>query len=237
MNSSSAATSSMSAFREVRRVQQSVLTRLERRTLQWLAVRLPGAIHSDHLTILALVAMVGAGGSYWLASVTPVGLLLAIACLAANWFGDSLDGTIARVRNQQRPRYGYYVDHVVDAVGTIFLFGGLALSGYMSPLVAATLLVAYFAVCLEVYLAAHSVGDFEMSFLGLGPTELRILLAVGNLALLAHPTATVFGHVFKLFDIGALIGACGLTVTFVSSAIRHTRELYQLEPRMGARHR
>jgi phosphatidylglycerophosphate synthase len=148
-----------------------------------------------------------------------------------NWFGDSLDGTIARVRQQQRPRYGYYVDHVVDAVGALFLFGGLALSGYMAPAVAAVLLIAYFLVCLEVYLATHSLGEFHMSFLGVGPTELRVLLAVGNLTLLVHPMATIAGHSYRLFDIGGAIGAVGLAFTFVWSAIRHTRALYLAEPR------
>ena len=212
-------------------IQGSILTSLERRTLLWLAARLPAWINSDHLTLLALVSMAGVGASYWLSSVTPAGLLLVVICLALNWFGDSLDGTLARLRQQQRPRYGYYVDHVVDAFGTLFLFSGLALSGWMSPLVAATLLAAYFAVCLETYLAAHSLGDFEMSFLGLGPTELRILLAVGNVALLVHPTTTLFGWTFKLFDVGGVAGAAGLVLTFACLAVRHTRALYRMEPR------
>ena len=223
------------AFKNATRVQRSVLTRLERRTLHWLATRLPTWIHSDHLTVLALAAMVGAGSSYWLARTSPIGLWLVILCLAVNWFGDSLDGTIARVRQQQRPRYGYYVDHVVDAIGALSLFGGLALSGYMAPAVAAVLLIAYFLVCLEVYLAAHSLGEFHMSFLGVGPTELRILLAIGNVTLLVHPMATIAGHSFRLFDIGGAIGAAGLVLTFVWSTIRHTRALYLAEPRPESR--
>jgi len=221
-------------FKDAVRVQHSALTGLERRTLQWMARRLPPSIHSDHLTLLALFAMVGAGLSYWLASVTTVGLWLVILCLAVNWFGDSLDGTVARVRQQQRPRYGYYVDHIVDAVGTLCLFGGLALSGYMAPAVAAALTIAYFLVCLEVYLAAHSLGEFHMSFLGVGPTELRILLAIGNLTLLVHPIAAIGGHEFRLFDVGGVIGALGLAGTFAWSSIRHTRALYLAEPRPAA---
>ena len=120
----------------------SILAPIEKRTLIWLAHRLPAWVNSDHLTALALAAMLFAGLSYWLASVTPAGLFLVVACLAVNWFGDSLDGTLARVRCHQRPRYGFYVDHVVDAVGAVFLFGGMGLSGYMSPLVSLILLAA-----------------------------------------------------------------------------------------------
>jgi phosphatidylglycerophosphate synthase len=223
-------TAPAAAFRDATRVQQSVLTALEKRTLIWLAERMPAAVTSDHLTGLALLAMLGAGLSYWLARETPVGLLLATLCLAVNWFGDSLDGTLARVRQRQRPRYGYYVDHVVDAIGALFLFGGLALSGFMSAPVAAALLVAYFLLCIEVYLATHSLGQFHMSFFGFGPTELRIVLAIGNLALLVHPDASIAGHVFKLFDVGGVIGAAGLAITFCYAATRHTRDLYRAEP-------
>jgi len=212
------------------RLQHSVLNALEKRTLIWLAHRLPAFVGSDHLTLLALAAMAGAGASYWAAQFTPAGLWLAIVCLAVNWFGDSLDGTLARVRQQPRPRYGYYVDHVVDAVGALCLFGGMAASGFMSAPVAAVLVIAYFLLCLEVYLATVSLGEFRMSFFGVGPTELRLLLALGNIALLVHPTASIAGHTYKLFDIGGVAGAIGLVATFVFSAVRNTRTLYREEP-------
>ena len=217
-------------FHDATRVLTSVLAPLEKWCLIWMAHRMPRAINSDHLTGLALVAMLGAGLSYWLASVTPLGLLLAILCLAVNWFGDSLDGTLARVRQQQRPRYGFYVDHVVDVLGTAFLVGGLGLSGYMSPMVALLLLVAYFIVCAEVFLATHTTGTFTMSFLKVGPTELRILLSIGSLVLLVKPTSHLFGHTFLLFDVGGVVGAAGLFFTFLVSAARNTRALYLAEP-------
>ena len=235
MTTGSTGRATPSPFKDATRLQHSVLAALEKRTLIWLANRMPAAINSDHLTILALAAMVGAGLSYWLARSTPAGLVLVIVFLAINWFGDSLDGTLARVRKCQRPRYGYYVDHVVDAVGALALFGGLALSGYMSAAVAAVLLIAYFLLCLEVYLATHSLGEFQMSFFGMGPTELRILLAIGNIVLLVHPMATIFGHTFKLFDVGGVVGAVGLAGTFVYSALRNTRALYRAEPLRGRR--
>jgi phosphatidylglycerophosphate synthase len=217
-------------FREAIRLQGSVLDRLEKRTLLWLAVRMPASVNSDHLTVLALAAMIGVGVSYAFSRFRPAGLVLATLCLAVNWFGDSLDGTLARVRQQQRPRYGYYVDHVVDAVGAVFLFAGLGLSGYMSPGIAGLLVVAYFLLCIEVYLATHSLGEFRMSYFGMGPTELRLLLSFGNLMLFLHPTATIAGHQFRLFDVGGAVGAGCLAMTFLYSAVRNTRALYLAEP-------
>src|SRR5262245_62005323 len=183
----------MPEFREAQRSLTSVLAPLEKRTLLWLAGTLPPWVNSDHLTALALAAMLLAGVSYWLARVSTTGLLLVVLCLAVNWFGDSLDGTLARVRQHQRPRYGFYVDHVVDAVGAVFLIGGMGMSGYMSPMVALILLVAYLLLLVETFLATYSLGTFTMSYFKVGPTELRILLAIGNMVLLVHPMAEIFG--------------------------------------------
>src|SRR5580704_3421869 len=116
-------------FRDATRVLRSLTATTEKRLLVWLAGRLPRAIHADHLTALALLAMLGAGASYAWARTTTTGLVLAVTCLALNWFGDSLDGTVARVRHQQRPRYGFYVDHVTDLFGATALLTRLALSG------------------------------------------------------------------------------------------------------------
>ena len=227
MTPTATAATPVTGFTQEVRIQHSLLTRLERRTLLWLAHRIPQRINSDHLTLLALLAMIGVGASYWLSSVAPAGLLLASVLLAVNWFGDSLDGTLARVRNKQRPRYGYYVDHVVDVVGVVFLFGGLGLSGLMQPAIAATLLLAYFLVSLEVYLATHSLGEFHMSFFGVGPTELRILLAAGTTAMFLWPMRSVAGTGLTPFDIGGLLGAAGLVGIFVFSAAKNTRTLYK----------
>ena len=219
------------------RVHRSLLADVEKRALIWIAARLPDRIHSDHLTALALLAMVLAGASFWLARVSPAGLWLVVICLAVNWFGDSLDGTLARVRRQERPRYGFYVDHVIDIAGITALFGGLALSSYMTPIVAACLLVAYLLVAAEVFLATATSGTFTMSFLGIGPTELRIILAAGALTLLVQPTSVVFGRTYLLFDVGGVVAAVGLLVTFVVAAVRNTRLLARAEPRAerGAR--
>jgi archaetidylinositol phosphate synthase len=208
----------------------SFLAPIEKRTLIWLAERMPRAVNSDHLTLLALAAMAGAGLSYWWASANPIGLAAASFFLALNWFGDSLDGTLARVRQCQRPRYGFYVDHVIDEFGIAMLVGGMSLSGYLSPGVAAVFLIAYFMLTVEVFLATHVLGTFRMSFFKVGPTELRILLAIGNTVAMVKPTATLFGREFLLLDVGCLVGAIGLACTLIYSAISNTRRLYRLEP-------
>ena len=217
-------------YRNPTRVLTSVLAPLEKRVLLWMAVRMPPWVHSDHLTGLALAAMLGAGLSFWLASVTPIGLVLVAVCLAVNWFGDSLDGTLARVRHHERPRYGFYVDHVVDLFGTLFLLAGLAISGYMAPLLAVALLAVYFMLSAEIYLATHTIGRFTMSMFRIGPTELRILLAVGTLMLAVRPTVDLFGQTVRLFDVGGVCAIAGLLVALVVSAVSNTRTLYRAEP-------
>src|SRR5262249_43604203 len=156
--------------------------------------RMPGLVNSDHLTLLGLISLIGAGASYWLASLDRTWLLAANLFLALNWFGDSLDGTLARFRNRQRPRYGFYVDHVVDAVGSFFLLGGMALSGIMSASVAIGLLVAYLLLMIEVCLATYTIGVFQISFFKMSPTELRIVLAIGNLFAMSDPVRHLFGR-------------------------------------------
>ena len=131
--------------------------------------------------------MACAGVASWASHWFDASLFIVVGALAVNWFGDSLDGTVARVRNQQRPMYGFYVDHVIDIIGAVFLLGGLGLSPYMSPIVALVLLVAYLTLSAEIYLATHARGVFRISLFKVGPTELRILLAFGTLYL-PHPT-------------------------------------------------
>jgi phosphatidylglycerophosphate synthase len=218
------------AFQEASRAQMSLLAPLEKKCLIWLARRAPRWINSDHLTALGLLSLAGAGLSYWYARFNTAGLLLAIAFLVLNWLGDSLDGTLARVRNQQRPRYGFYVDHVVDAFGTFFLLGGLALSGFMSERVAVGLLVVYFMLSIEVYLATYTLGTFHLSFWKFSPTELRILLMIGNVALFYRPVVRLFGDSYLLFDVGGTIGILGMALMLVTAVAKHTAALYRAEP-------
>jgi len=216
-------------FQDAERKQLSFLAKTEKRVLVWLAHRTPAWVNSDHLTVLGFVAMIAAGLCYWAASRDRRALLGVIVALAVNWFGDSLDGTVARVRGRLRPRYGFYVDHIADAIGTFFLMGGLALSGYMNPFIALGLLIAYFLLSIEVYLTTYVLGAFHLSFWHFGPTELRLLLCAGNVALFYRPVVRLAGHRFLLFDMGGAIGICGMALMLIWSALRHAILLYRAE--------
>jgi phosphatidylglycerophosphate synthase len=217
---------SVAEFVNATRSLTSVLAPIEKRTLVWLAERMPRSINSDHLTALALVAMGAAGAFYALARVWPPALILVNVMLAINWFGDSLDGTLARVRNRQRPRYGFYVDHIVDCIGATLLLIGLGLSGYMHLTVALALLIAYLLLSAEVYLATYTRHTFTISYFKLGPTELRILLAIANLAVLVKPSVTLIGYQVPFFDIAGVVGAIGLGTVLLVSVVRNTSALY-----------
>lgn len=214
---------------KVSRVQDSWLASVEKSALSWMAERMPRAVGPDHLTVLGFMAQLGAGACYALALRNRYWLLGSIACLALNWVGDSLDGTLARVRQKQRPRYGFYVDHMVDSFGALALMGGLALSGYMHAWIAAGLLVAFLMLSIQSYLAAHTLGEFRLSFWRFGPTELRVLLAVGNLTLLWKPRVHVLGSVYRLFDVGGTIGLAGMAVMLVFFTVQNTIRLYREE--------
>jgi phosphatidylglycerophosphate synthase len=208
----------------------SLLAAQEKRLLVWIAERLPHQVNSDHLSLLGLSAMLAAGLAFWASSWHPWLLLGVVAALTVNWFGDSLDGTVARVRNQQRPRYGFYVDHVLDVAGAAFLFGGMAFSSHMSTAVGLSLLVAYMMMSAESYLATHARGVFKLSFLRVGPTELRLVLAAGALRAMVSPTVPLFGREFLLLDVGGVVATVGLGLAFVVSAMRNTAALYREEP-------
>lgn len=218
------------SYREAKRVHTSVLAAAEKRCLIWMARRIPERINSDHLTTLAGLAMAAAGVCYWIGPGSTAAMGTAVLMLVVNWFGDSLDGTVARVRHHERPRYGFYVDHVLDVVGILCLLAGFALGGFMTPVIAAAFLVAYYLLMVEIALATHAVGTFRISFWKFGPTELRILLAIGTLQLLRSPYVTVSGDRYLLFDIGGVIAIIALLATFIASAVRNGRLLYRLEP-------
>jgi len=203
--------------------------------LIWLAARLPAWIHSDHLTALAMAAMIAAGAGYALARWDRRALWIVVIALAVNWFGDSLDGTLARVRKAERPRYGFYVDHVLDIVGITVMLAGLALSTFMTPVITLSLLVAYLLVAGEVFLATAVRGVFKMSVAWFGPTELRILLAIGTIALMNDPRVDLgaLGRV-RLFDFAGVVAIAGLAVTLVVSAARNGLALARLEPRRNS---
>ena len=218
------------AFRNAQRVNQALTARLEKRALTWMAERAPKWVSSDQLTLLGLAAQIGAGICYALVPWDCRALLLVIVCLALNWLGDSLDGTLARVRRQERPRYGFYVDHIVDILGSVALMCGLGASGLLHWATAMAMLIAFLVLSSESYLATYTLSRFQLSQGIFGPTEIRILLALGNLAALRNPYSTVFGHRLLLFDLGGTIAAVSMTAMAIGVAVRHTAELYRQEP-------
>ncbi len=216
-------------FREATRELKSLTGSLERRVLYWLAARLPPRVNSDHLTVLGFVAMVAAGACYALTRYDPRWLHAVNVLLVVNWFGDSLDGTLARHRNRLRPRYGFYVDHIVDMYGFFALLGGLALSPYMTRWIALGLLVVYYMLSIHIYLSTYTEGVFKIAYGKVGGTELRLILIVGNLALLVQPTVTLAGRSYALYDVAGALAIAGMAVTLVSSTLGSTRRLYELE--------
>jgi archaetidylinositol phosphate synthase len=214
-------------FRQATRIHRSFLAAAEKRALVGMAESMPAWVTSDQLTLLGFAAQIATGVGYALASRDRRMLLVAIVCLAVNWFGDSLDGTLARVRQQQRPRYGFYVDHILDSIGAVAMMGGLALSGYMHPVIAVGLLIGFLLLSIQSYLAAHTLGEFHLSLWHFGPTELRLLLVAGNLAVLRW--AWVLHGRYRLFDIGGAIGLGVMVVMLGAVCVKNTVRLYREE--------
>ena len=230
MNAQSALIKDEAAFQGARRVNEALTARLEKRALVWMAGHAPAWVSSDQLTILGLAAQVGAGVCYALARYDRSALLMVIVCLALNWLGDSLDGTLARVRGHERPRYGFYVDHVVDILGSVALMCGLGCSGLLHWQIAIAMLIAFLILSSESFLATYTLKCFKLSQGIFGPTEIRILLIAGNLAALRNPYATLFGHKMLLFDLGGTIATLGMAAMALTVTVRHTAELYRQEP-------
>ena len=230
MGTQSALINQEADFRNARRVNEALTARMEKRALTWMAERAPKWVSSDQLTLLGLGAQIAAGICYALSRWDRRALLLVIVCLALNWLGDSLDGTLARVRRQERPRYGFYVDHIVDILGSVALMCGLGASGLLHWPTAMAMLIAFLVLSSESYLATYTLSCFQLSQGIFGPTEIRILLIVGNIALLRSPYSTLFGHTMLLFDLGGTIAAVCMFATAIFVTVRHTAELYKQEP-------
>jgi archaetidylinositol phosphate synthase len=230
MATHSVATQNQAAFQSARRINHSLTASLEKRALLWMASRAPRWLSSDQLTLLGLVAQIAAGLFYALSRFNRFALLLVILCLALNWLGDSLDGTLARVRRHERPRYGFYVDHMADIFGSVALMCGLGFSGFLHWQTAIAMLVAFLILSGESFLATYSLSRFQLSQGIFGPTEIRILLIIGNLALLRNPYAHLFGCKILLFDLGGAIAVLAMFAMAIHVTLRHTAQLYRQEP-------
>ena len=205
-----------------------LLAGLERPVLLWLAARVPRRIRSNHLTALGTLASAGAGTAYALTRYDPRWLWVASAMLIVNWLGDSLDGTLARVRNTQRPKYGYYLDHVVDAFSTAVIGLGIGLSPYVDLAIALGLVVVYLALSINVYLESSVFGVFKISYGRIGPTEVRLLLIVLNTLLLLFPRPHTFVANVANWTLTAILA--GMVALFVARIARNLYKLAKLEP-------
>ncbi len=223
------------AFTPALRINCSLTAATEKRLLEFLARRAPRRLTSDHLTLLGLSAQIAAGLFYALSRTHRLALLAVNLCIILNWLGDSLDGTLARVRHQQRPRFGFYVDHITDLFGATALLTGLAVSGFAHWPIAAAMLIGFLLLSAESFLATHTLARFELSQFLFGPTELRLLLILGNLFLLRDPYAHIPflpgpAHRILLFDLGGSIAALSMFALTITLSLRHTVQLFREDP-------
>jgi archaetidylinositol phosphate synthase len=216
-------------YQDSRRVQESLLAPIEKVALLKLASWMPAWVNPDHLTLIGLLSMLLAGASYYFAGRASGYLFAASGFIVLNWFGDSLDGTLARFRQKQRPRYGYYVDHMIDAFGTLFLAVGLGASGYMSFTLSLLFLIVYYLLSIQSYLATHVFQVFRISFWKLSPTEIRLAIIAGNTYAYFRPEVSLLGRGFRLFDVGAVIAVAGMLSMVLFTTIQNTVRLYREE--------
>ncbi len=208
----------------VNRVQQNVLALNERRLLTWLAARMPPSVTPDRLTSIGFFGGVTVGVSYALSTFDINWLWVAIAGYFINWFGDSLDGSLARFRKIERPSFGYFIDHSTDALGNMVMLVGLGLSPFLRLDVALFGLAAYLLLSIHTFLAARVIGEFRMSYMAGGPTELRIMLIAMTLTMFMLGPDPVFGTTLSAFDwfigsLAAILVALFIVQTTITSRI------------------
>jgi phosphatidylglycerophosphate synthase len=209
-----------------------LLARPEARVLQWIAECLPARVMPDHLTALGVAAAAAIAAAYALSNESSAWLWVASALLVVHWLGDSLDGTLARVRRTERPRYGYYLDHLVDALATAMIGIGLGLSPHLLLATGLLVVVAYLVLSINTYLETQSLGVFSLGYGRVGPTEARVALIALNIAMaLGVPLQfTVLGVGVSALDVVALGAVAAMLVALLVRAARNLRRLAALEP-------
>ena len=221
------------------RIQTSLLNPSEKVILRALARRIPLFVTSDHLTAIGVLGAVIVLVGYALTIYSPAWLWLANAGFFINWFGDSLDGTLARFRNQQRPLYGFYIDHNLDCVCAFLMVLGAGMSAYMSLTVALLIIVPYFMLDVFVMINAHLKNEFQLTFAKLGPTELRLIIILVNAAFFFSPslrslsyTLPVFGHSLTLhaLDFAGIFISISLFVLYIQSIWKDARYYARIDP-------
>jgi archaetidylinositol phosphate synthase len=222
---------------EAEREPNFLLARAERRFLPWVARRLPRRVLPDDMTALGVAAALGVCAAYQLSNDGRGWLWVASALLVVQWLGDSLDGTLARVRGIQRPKYGFYLDHMVDAIATAAIGIGLGLSPYMLLSVGTLVVVAYLILSINVYLESYALGRFSLGYGYLGPTEIRLILIALNTAL-----ALGWGLDFRIVELDVTVldviglGIAGVMIALLTTrAFKNLRELAREEPAASRR--
>ena len=210
-----------------RRIQQNILARGERRLLNWICPRLPAWVTPDQLTTLGFLGAVMVAAGYVLSWYESEWLILSLVGYVVNWFGDSLDGSLARWRRIERPSYGYFLDHSIDAAGTLLMIGARGVSPYLRVDVALMAVIGYFLLSIHSFLAAKVVGEFRLSYLAGGPNELRLMLMAMTVAMPIIGPGLVLGTPFSAFDLFALVVASILVALFIVQTSATARMLRQ----------
>lgn len=222
-----------------KRIQTSILNGPEKKALVWMAERMPKWVNSDMLTFTGSLGAFLFGLGYALTPISIYFLWLSCAGLVINWFGDSLDGTLARVRNCQRPKYGFFIDHMMDCLNEVMMFVGCGLSVLMRLDIALIVLICYLLLTVYVFTSAHLKGEFKLTYAKVGPTEFRIVVLIATLMLLYITPLREFSHVFNIFgtevtasllDIVSITIAAILFIMYIISIIRDAREYAREEP-------
>ena len=221
----------MSDKQSHKRVNDILLGPLERPALHWLAAHMPPWITPDILTIIGVLGAVVIFVGYILSNVNSIFLWLATLGFVINWFGDSLDGTLARHRKIERPKYGFFVDHTVDAFSQLLIFGGIGLSPYISFELALLALVGYLLMSILVYVDTYVTGVFKISYGKLGPTEARAIAILLNLAffIFGVPIIELSFGIVSIYDLVAIAISVLLIFIYVFSTIKRASELANIE--------
>ncbi len=217
---------------EAPRQKTFLLAAPEERALTWLAARLPARVLPDHLTAMGVLAALGIAVAYLLSNDHPALLWVASGLLVVHWLGDSLDGTLARFRRTERPTYGYYLDHLVDAFATAAICIGLGLSPHMLLATGLAIAVAYLLLSINTYLETSAFGRFDLGYGRVGPTEMRLVLVGLNtaLALGAGLGTRIAGVDLTILDGVGLAAAAVMVVALLGRAAKNLRVLAEREP-------
>ena len=213
-------------MKPVKRIQQNLLAANERRLLDWLCARMPAWVGPDMLTSVGFVGSLMIFAGYAASPLNVHWMWVSIAGFFINWFGDSLDGSIARYRKIERPEYGYFVDHSIDAFSNMLMVIGFGMTPFLRFDVALFALVGYMLLSIHTFLAARVTGEFNLTYLAAGPTEMRLILISITLGMIYSGTPTEVWQGLSGFDIGTIGLGVILIILFVTHTISTARKLY-----------